>query len=228
MQNAPPYGSVYLQDLALDPERVHDYLFGQLSYVSAPRIPLTPPPPGEIRLVLPLTTPDDPDVAEARQRAWNWLRVQLQKLILESDGRALAKQARQFSLFTRMLMWQRGFDGFMTRPHGPVWGRKFASREVIATAVHLYERHGDVRLRIDMATGRFDLCTPNVRIRQRSDEVHVSLLPVVDALLMEGLWVDRPDERFCGLARVMVQLGREEQRRVGRTRFITRSERGEQ
>ena len=224
MQNAPASGTVYLQDLpadiytrvplqdlALDPQRIHDYLFGNFSYLSAGLLPFAAAPSGEIRLVPRVPLADDPKVAQAQQRAVNWLRVQSQHLIQASDGRALVKQERLFSLFTRILMWQRGFETFLREP---VW-RKFASREVIETAEHLYERHGEVRLRINIASAEFDLCGPSNRARQHCDEIRVSLRPVVDALLIEGLWLDRPDERFRDLARMMVRLGRSEHRCVG-------------
>ena len=227
MNIALAYETVHLQDLALDPQRVHEYLFSVPSYVFLSFIPLKAPPPGQIRLVVPVRLSDDPKIARAQQRALSWLRVQSQNLILASDCQALARQGKMFSLYTRMLMWQRGFDDFLIDPAGPVWGRKFANRDVIKTAEHLYVRHGDVRLRIDIASSEFDLCGPSTRARQKSDEIRVSLRPVVDALSMEGLWVDPPDERFRDLARVMVRLGQGEHRRVGRPEFIRRCGQGE-
>jgi len=125
-------------------------------------------------------------------------------------------------------MGQRVFGAFMTSPTCFHWLNVFSSRNVVEQAERLYERHGDVRLRTDLGNGKFSLCAPSTRVGQRSDEVIVSLRPVVDALSMKGLWVDQPDERFRNLARVVVRLGQEEQRGVGHTEFIRRCGRCEQ
>ena len=157
-----------------------------------------------------------------------WLRVQLQNLILASDRSALFMQEGDFGFFTCKLMGQRGFGAFMTQPTHLAWSLRLGRREVVELAERLYEQHGDVRLRTNLATAKFSLCGPKSRMRQRSDEVIVSLRPVVDALSMKGLWVDQPDERFRNLARVMVRLGQEEQHGVGHTEFIRRCGRCEQ
>jgi len=104
----------------------------------------------------------------------------------------------------------------------------FSSRNVVEQAERLYKRHSDVRLRTNLGNGKFSLCAPSTRVGQRSDEVIVSLRPVVDALSMKGLWVDQPDERLRDLARGMVRLGQDEHQHVGRTEFIGRYGRGEQ
>ena len=135
------------------------------------------------------------------------------------------EQELQFSVFTRELLRQRGFEGFWLDPTG-VWHERFANREVIETAEHLHERHGDVRLRFDLATAEWDLCGPNARARQRSDEAAVSLRPVIDALWMTGLWTEREDERFRDVARVMLRLAKVEQRGVGRDECLNRYGRG--
>jgi len=204
-----------------DPERAGDYLFGD-----GPPLALAElgPQSGQIRLVRPVPSPDDPESARQMEDDRNWLRIQGQNLILARDPRALMHQEMQFSFLAWQLMMLRGLA--IERIRTP-W-RRVHCREVIETAEHIYERHGDVRLRIDMASFECDLCGPNMRMRGRSDEIVVSLRPVVDALLMRGLWVDRPDDRFRDLARVMVRLGRGEYRRVGRAEFTGRWSRGEQ
>ena len=129
------------------------------------------------------------------------------------------EQELQFSVFTCELLRQRGLDGLrlgQTR----VWHESFRNREVVETAERLFERHGDVRLRVDLATVDWELSGPNARARQRFDEVTVSLRPVIDALWMTGLWTEREDERFRDVARVMVRLATDEYRRVGRDEFI--------
>lgn len=206
-----------------DPERAGDYLFGD-----GPPLALAElgPQSGQIRLLRPVPSPDDPETARQMEDDRNWLRIQGQNLILARDPRALMHQEMQFDFLTCKLLCLR-FGVADMRPFFSAWSGRFVSREVVETAVHLFERHSDVRLRIDLASAEFDLCGPNMRAR-RSDEVMVSLRPVVDALLMWGLWADRPDDRFRDLARVMVQLGRDEHRRVGRIEFTRRWNRGEQ
>ena len=217
MQNASPDERGCWEPCVVhDPERARDYLFGD-----GPALALVElnPPRGQVRLVRPVPSPDDPRSARQMEDDRNWLRGQLQNLILTGDSRALLEQEMQFSFFICKLMWLRGLA---TNQTFNAWSRRFDNREVVETAEHVYERHGDVRLRIDIASSESDLCGPNTRMRQHSDEVVVSLRPVIDALLMLGLWVDRPDERFRELARVMVRLGQAQHRRVGCTEFIQR------
>ena len=230
MQDAPHHEPVYTYPgpPQLDPERVRDYLFGDVHYLPLAETPLDDPPPGQILLVRPVPPSEDPQDAKAQERDIKWLRGQLQNLILARDFRALSEQEGSFGFFVCKLMGQRGFGAFMTSPTCFHWLNVFSSRNVVEQAERLYERHGDVRLRTDLGNGKFSLRAPSTRVGQRSDEVIVSLRPVVDALSMKGLWVDRPDERFRDLARVMVRLGRDEHRRVGRMEFTRRWSRGEQ
>lgn len=192
----------------LDPEIVRDKLFGAV-YVPLVRVALGDPPPGQIRLVEPVGLSADPEVARAQQREMDWLR----------DWRARLEQESQFAFFTCKLLWQRGFDT-LTAPNYSVWSDRFSNRELIEQAENLHEAHGDVRLRIGMENGDFELCGLNTRVRQSSDDVNVSLLPVVHALSMQGLWPDRSDEQFRDLARVMARLATDKCRRVGRTEFV--------
>ena len=188
---------------------------------------LEDPPPGQILLVRPWPIPEDPFWARVQERNTNWLRRQSQNLLGDGDGRTRLEQEFQFSVFTRVLLRQRGFERFWLDPNN-VWHERFKNREVIETAEHLFERHRDVRLRFDLATAEWELCGPNIRVRQRSDEVVVSLRPVIDALWMTGLWTERADERFRDVARVMVRLATDEYRRVGRTEFVRRYGQSEQ
>ena len=185
------------------------------------------PPPGQVFLVRPRPIPDDPFWARVEERNTNWLRLQSQNLLAEGDWRTRLEQELQFSVFARALLRQRGFKGFWLDPTG-VWHERFGNREVIETAEHLLERHGDVRLRFDLATAAWNLCGPNTRARQRSDEAVVSLRPVIDALWMMGLWTEREDERFRDMARVMLRLAKDEQRGVGQDEFLSRYGRGGQ
>ena len=225
MDNASPHPIVYSQDLALDPP---EYLVGPPDHVSSLLIPFAPPPSGVIRLFLPLPVPDDPYTARVQQVGCDWVRDQTQQALLARDYQALVAQQQQFARLTCILVWQRGFDRFITTPTGQAWGREFARQGVLDTAERLYERHGDVRLRIDLASLEFDLCGPSTRVRQSSDDITVSLRPVVDALSVAGLWLEKPDVGFRDLARVMVQLGRDEHQRVGGAEFTSRWSRGPQ
>lgn len=138
----------------------------------------------------------------------------------------MKEQEGEFAYFTVKLMSQRGFRPCLTEPRA--WHRRFAKRTVIETAEHLYERCRDVRLRIDMATAEFELCGAKSKVRHRSDEVIVSLRPVVDALLMTGLWVDQLDARFRELAGLVVRLAQGGYRHVGRPEcMVKRCGRGE-
>ena len=224
MENAPSYVPVYTDPgLApdVDPDSVRAYL------LSGNCLPLAlvavEPTPGQIRLVRPVPLPDDPQHAVSLQRILDNIRVLRQNLVIAGDSKALLMQEANFTFLTCLLMKERGLGAIANW----WWSRMFASRTVVALAESLYERHGDVGLRTDLGTAEFSLCGPNSRVRQR-DEVIVSLRPVVDALSIMGLWVDRPDERFRDLARVMVRLGQDEHQHVGRTEFIGRHGRGEQ
>ena len=242
MQNAPrepvyydpELGPVYddgISDLYLDrhPELVHDYLYGE-GYFPLSHDPLffdNPPPPGQIVLARPWPVPDDASWAQVHERNTNWLRIQSQNLLLAGDLRTLREQEDQFSTFVSKLLFHRGFEEFWLDRTGE-FDRRFSNREVVETTERLYERHNDVRLRMDLATGEFDLCGPNTRVRDRSDDVVVSLRPVIDALWMTGLWTERADERFGDLARAMVRLAHCERRRVGPAEFVGRYGRGGQ
>ena len=146
IQNAPPHDPIYHPPCVVrDPERAGDYLFGD-----GPPLALAElgPQSGQIRLLRPVPSPDDPETARQMEDDRSWLRVQGQNLILARDPRALLEQEMQFSFLASRLMMLRGLA---TRQTFSAWSQRFNSREVIETAEHICERHGDVRLRIDMA-----------------------------------------------------------------------------
>lgn len=231
MQNAsqepvyydPELGPIHnFPGLYLDerPDNVHDYLYGEAQVPLAQELsPFDHPPPGQVLLVRQLPAPDDPFWAEVQERNTTWLRLQSQDLLLAGDWRTRLEQEFQFASYTCKLLWQRGFEAFYP---DRAWRSRFDKREVIEAAERLYERHNDVRLRIDLATEEFDLCGPNTRPRRCSDDVNVSLRPVVEALCLHGLWVGRQDERFHDLARVMVRLAAAERRELGCDEFHRR------
>lgn len=234
MQNAPPETPVYIDpELGpiyeswlprLDPDNIRDYLFGGafIPLAEEPFI-LDRQPPDRVVLARPLKVPADPFWAELQERETAWLRAQLQSLIRAGDPAALGEQQCQFSNFTRRLLWHMGFEWAIGVDD--VVNDRFGTRDLVETAEHLYERHGEVQLRIDLATAEFELRGAGARSRRGASEVSVSLRPVVDALWLCGLWIDRVDARFTDLARVIVRLARDEQRRVGRGEFTRRHSR---
>lgn len=224
--NDPELGPIYdddIHDLYLDrhPDRVHEYLYGE-GFVPLAEGPFffEAPLPGQVLLARPMPVEDDRFWARVDERNTNWIRLQSQNLLLAGDGRTRNEQECQFSVFTRHLLLQRGFGRFCADPFE--WSRRFSNREVVETTEHLYRRHGDVRLRIDLATEEFDLCGPNMRVRQCSDDINLSLRPVVDALWLHGLWAESTDERFQDIARVLVRLAAAEQRELGCGEFNSR------
>lgn len=224
-ESTGPQWGVYVHPvLAIDPERRGGHRFGGHSYRYL--TPFEEPSSGQIELVRPIPVPDDERLSRIQEGDLNWLRQQMQDLILTGDWRALKEQEGEFAYFTVKLMSQRGFRPCLTEPRA--WHRRFATRTVIETAEQLYERCRDVRLRIDMATAEFELCGAKSKVRHRSDEVIVSLRPVVDALLMTGLWVDQLDARFRELAGLVVRLAQGGYRHVGRPEcMVKRCGRGE-
>ena len=150
MENAPSYLPVYTDPgLApdVDPDSVRAYL------LSGNCLPLAlvavEPTPGQIRLVRPVPLPDDPQHAVSLQRILDNIRVLRQNLVIAGDSKALLMQEANFTFLTCLLMKERGFGAIA---NWWWWRRMFASRTVVALAEFLYERHGDVRLRTDLAT----------------------------------------------------------------------------
>ena len=246
MQNAPPEEPVYRVPPEEDPDSGSPYVFGPWSPPFS-RCLYGPQPSGRIKLVEPIPSFGDPESDRHLQKAQNRVRALTQGLILSRDWRALREQEMKFSFFTQQLMWQRGFPEFVTvqgtiDPEQEIagfpvfvrdpadannWDEQFGRREVVEEAESIYRRHGEVRLRIDLDRAGFDLCGPASRMRHGVDEICVTLRPVLDALLMEGLWVGGSSDRFQGLAREMVRLAQDERRRVGRAEFIRRWSGGE-
>lgn len=109
-----------------------------------------------------------------------------------------------------------------------MWSSRFREPSVIEEAQALQERHGDVLVAVDLAADGFELLGPETRGRRLEGAMVASLAPVFEALAMWGLWVDRPDDRFRDLARIVVQLAQGEHRRDGRAECIRPGGRGEQ
>lgn len=232
MQHAPIPGIGYLDlptQLPSDLSALSDLLFDGDYFLPLARITLVDPPPGQVRLLEPLPIPDDPESARELEHDIQLRRDLIGQLLIGGEPFALLEQATQFGFFTSKMLRQR-FDqpAFISDPPASEWSSRFGEPSVVESARILQERHGDVLVAVDLSADEFELLGPETRAKRLKGAMVASLEPVFEALRMWGLWVDRPGERFRDLARVMVKLGQEEQRRVGRAEFIRRCGRGEQ
>jgi len=119
---------------------------------------------------MPTPVSDDPEIVHLEKDYLNSLLSKSRERIIAGDCSVLREQEEQFALYSCMIIWQRGFRANSYAS----WYERLNSREVVETAEHFYERHGDVRLRIDLGSSEFDLCRPKTRAREHWLCTHTS------------------------------------------------------
>ena len=114
------------------------------------------------------------------------------------DWLVLDHQVTRFQVYTRRLFWQRFRFAFSFSPS--------ADLDLLAKARTLHDRYGEV---IFEATDQqsYRLRGPRQFRHSSNSAISMSLAPVFEALVAEGLWIAQDDE-IETLARTLIAMAR--------------------